>query len=591
VQAQTSTSSVAAQERETVHAKNRVVLFTVSIAIILLLSSGTQVLSHNKRVEQQSLALPSQPERGGMTVSGTPHAPIIIDGDINFIATALSEGWPGDGTSGDPFIIEDLDIDLGGGPGHGISISNTLVHFVIRNCNLSGATVISGSGIYLYNVSNGDIINNNSTNNVYGIYTELSDYNTVTDNTCTSNFYGIALYWSNSTTVSNNIINTNTNSGIYLHITQDIIVSDNTVSNSSEGIYVSLSDFNTISDNTITSNSLSGISLQGSDFNTIRNNNCTNSDYGIYLDNSDSNTIASNTFASSPSYGIYLDFSSLNDFRWNVIVDNFLEISYLGSGDTFVNNYWDTYSGPDGNHDGFGDTPYNITGNSDPAPLVYIPTPPVWTQSPVDQTLEFGSFMFKYSLNATANSPFSWDLDDPLFNVDNEGVVTSRTILPVGVYTLEVVVTNIYGFNLTGSFRAFIQDTISPHWIIAPSDQVLQHGDGLDYQIPVADLAGLDHWTLNDTSHFTLTTTLYHEGSTARIVNIIPLDPGVYGLNVTVYDHHGNRLSAIFSVIVEADMTSATPGSIDPVITLALGGGLGGAAVIVIVLVVLRRKS
>ncbi|MHA1951109.1 MAG: right-handed parallel beta-helix repeat-containing protein [Candidatus Thorarchaeota archaeon] len=572
------------------HAKNRVVLFTMSIAIILVLSSGTQVLSPTEPVEQQSLVLPFQPERGGMTVSGTPHAPIIIDGDINFTATALSESWPGDGTSGDPFIIEGLDIDLGGGPGHGINISNTLVHFVIRNCNLTGANVFPGSGIYLYNVTNGIIINNDSTNNSYGIYFEFSDYNTVANNTCTSNIYGIALEWSNSTTVINNNCSGNSNSGIYLHITQAITVSDNTCSSNTYGIWLSLSNFDTVSDNTITSNSDSGINLPGSDFNTIRNNNCTDSNYGIYLDDSDSNTIASNIFASSFSYGIYHDFSSLNDYRWNVIIDNFLEISYLGSGDIFVNNYWESYSGPDGNHDGFGDTPYNFVGNSDPAPLVYIPTSPVWTQSPVDQTVEFGSFFITHDLNATAHSPISWDLDDPLFNVDNEGVVTSRIILPVGVYTIEVVVTTIYGFDLTGSFRVFIQDTISPHWLIAPSDLVLQLGDGLDYQLLVADLSGVDHWTLNDTSHFTLTSTLYHEGSTARIVNAMPLDPGVYGLTVTVYDPHGNTLSAAFSVIVETD-TSIVTGGIDPVMTLALGGGMGGGAVIVIVIVVLRRKS
>ncbi|MHA2223581.1 MAG: NosD domain-containing protein, partial [Candidatus Thorarchaeota archaeon] len=245
------------------HAKNRVVLFTMSIAIILVLSSGTQVLSPTEPVEQQSLVLPFQPERGGMTVSGTPHAPIIIDGDINFTATALSESWPGDGTSGDPFIIEGLDIDLGGGPGHGINISNTLVHFVIRNCNLTGANVFPGSGIYLYNVTNGIIINNDSTNNSYGIYFEFSDYNTVANNTCTSNIYGIALEWSNSTTVINNNCSGNSNSGIYLHITQAITVSDNTCSSNTYGIWLSLSNFDTVSDNTITSNSDSGINLPG----------------------------------------------------------------------------------------------------------------------------------------------------------------------------------------------------------------------------------------------------------------------------------------------------------------------------------------
>jgi parallel beta-helix repeat protein len=499
-------------------------------------------LSPNELGELSTSAPPSPPGREGIRVSGTPHAPIIIDGDINFNATAQAEGWPGDGTSGDPFIIEGLDIDLGGGPGHGISISNTQVHFVIRNCNLTGASVNPGSGIYLYSVTNGLLINNTSTGNFHGIYLDLSDSNTLVNNTCASNYAGIRLSSSNS---------------------------------------------NTLSDNTCSSNS-NGIIFLSANSNTVVNNSFTSNGYGVNLFNAHSNIVLDNTFTNSSLVAINLDTSDLNDFRWNVIVESNQECFDIGAGNTFVYNYWGSYSGSDVNQDGFGDIPHTLLGNSDLYPLVFSPVSPKWTQSLVDQTVEFGFFELNYDLDATAPAPMSWQLNNTLFSVDNEGVVTSRITLPVNIYGLEVVVTNIYGYSLRGSFKVRVQDTIAPHWIIEPSDQVFQHGEGFDYQLPVADLSGVAHWTLNDTSHFTLTTALYHEGSTARIINAIPLDPGVYGLNLTVYDPHGNRLSAFFSVIVEAEATSAIPGSIDPVMTLALGAGMGGAAVIVIVM--LRRR-
>ncbi|MHA3964705.1 MAG: hypothetical protein AM325_014335, partial [Candidatus Thorarchaeota archaeon SMTZ1-45] len=66
---------------------------------------------------------------------------ITIDGDTNFSDTALVEGWEGDGSPGNPFIIDGLHIDLGVEFGHCIMISNTRVSFTISNCNLTGANV------------------------------------------------------------------------------------------------------------------------------------------------------------------------------------------------------------------------------------------------------------------------------------------------------------------------------------------------------------------------------------------------------------------------------------------------------------------
>lgn len=486
----------------------------------------------------------------GSIVAGTPHNPIYIDGDSNFSATASAEGWSGNGSSLNPYIIDGLDIDLGGTSGRGISISNTRVYFVIRDCSLTGASVDPGCGIYLYNVSNGDLINNMCIGNYVGIFLESSTSNSLSKNNCTSNSVNIYLTW--------------------------------------------FSDFNTLSDNTCTSDTNAGIAFIRSNSNILVNNTCTSStNIGIYLAQSDSNTLFDTTCVSNTNYGIYIDDGcDFNDIQWNVFADSSTDGIDQGADNVFEYNYWSDYSGTDADQDGFGDTPYIFTGNSDPHPLVNMPIPLTWTQSPLDQEVEFG-LLIVCDLNATAYTPLTWQLNNSLFNIGNEGVINTWFPLPIGTYGLEVVVTNMRGHNLTDSFQVIIQDTIPPHWLIEPSDQVLQHGEALDYQLPVGDLSGIDHWALNDTGHFTLTSTFYHQGGTARLVNATALEPGIYPLSVAVFDRIGNSISFVFSITVLESTITTTAGAegIDPALTFVLGTGVGGVAVLVIVLAVLRRRE
>ncbi|MHA2150222.1 MAG: right-handed parallel beta-helix repeat-containing protein [Candidatus Thorarchaeota archaeon] len=301
----------------------------------------------------QSTMLVSEPERRGMLLAGTPHGPIAIDGDASFSDTALLEGWPGDGSPENPYIIDGLDIDLGGEDGHCISISNTRVNFTISNCNLAGAFV----GIGLENVTYGELVenivdgnyygaqlrasssntveNNTCSSNSIGISLEESYSNTVANNTCTSNDNGITLDGSDSNTVVNNICNTtntvvnnicNTNDhGIYLWVSNHNTVIDNTCNSNraygrgwtNSGIYVSYSTSNIVSDNTCSNNDY-GIFFYDSDSNIVANNTCNNNRIGIYLYDSDSNTVANNTCNSNEYAGIKLGY----DAGFNTVSDN-----------------------------------------------------------------------------------------------------------------------------------------------------------------------------------------------------------------------------------------------------------------------------
>jgi hypothetical protein len=77
------------------------------------------------------------------------HNAIYIDGDDNFNETTLTENWPGNGSLQNPFIIQELDIDLGGTAEPCIHINSTRVHFIIRDCNLLGSNQSDGVGIKL----------------------------------------------------------------------------------------------------------------------------------------------------------------------------------------------------------------------------------------------------------------------------------------------------------------------------------------------------------------------------------------------------------------------------------------------------------
>jgi len=166
-----------------------------------------------------------------------PHAQIHINGNADFANKAGSEGWRGNGTAFNPYIIQNYEIDAHGGA-YCIWIENTTVYFVIRNCAVYNATYSFlepyGAGIYLKNVTNGRLENNNCYGNKHGIFLSYrSSNNNITDNNCYGNNQGIRFY---EYSTNNNIANNN-------------------CYNNSDGIYLDDSSNNTIKNNKCYSNS------------------------------------------------------------------------------------------------------------------------------------------------------------------------------------------------------------------------------------------------------------------------------------------------------------------------------------------------
>ncbi len=265
----------------------------------------------------------------------TSHATILIDGNSDFASQSVIEGWAGNGSQTNPYIIEGYDINAS--TAAGIEIKNTDVYFVIRDSYIhDGGT--SYYGIILRNVINGEIkdsyLSNNdggianyaggSNNKIFNNTIYSSDgyaiilygsTNTVSDNNISYNKYGLYLRGS-ANTIFNNSIYSNNYDGIYIGGSSNTI-SNNSISNNNNGIKFDLSsEGNLISNNIIYSNNNDGIYLDGSS-NTISNNSISNNNDGIYLDGV-SNIISNNSIYSNKNDGI----KTYPTSRYHIISNN-----------------------------------------------------------------------------------------------------------------------------------------------------------------------------------------------------------------------------------------------------------------------------
>ena len=123
------------------------------------------------------------------TAAFWPNCPQIHITNDNWSETSFPWIQLGMGTENDPHIIENVTINAGYSS-FCIYIEDSIQHFKIRNCTLSGS---SDAGILLNNVTNGKIINNTCfSNSDYGIFLEEGcNNNTILKNKIFNNQIGI----------------------------------------------------------------------------------------------------------------------------------------------------------------------------------------------------------------------------------------------------------------------------------------------------------------------------------------------------------------------------------------------------------------
>ncbi|MHA1924884.1 MAG: right-handed parallel beta-helix repeat-containing protein [Candidatus Thorarchaeota archaeon] len=493
----------------------------------------------------------------------TPHSPIRIVSDQNFTDTALAEDWPGDGSSQNPFIIDSLEIDRGGVSGNCISVYNTRVNFTIRNCLLTGATIDPNAGIFLSNVSHALITNSNCSANRFGIrLASGSNYNSIINNTCNYGNRGIRVTLSHHNTIEGNICDGN-GDGVYLEGAEWCQVRNNWINDSAwNGIHVEGTLFASILNNTCLFSDDAGIRYFASGEGLVANNTCMNNTFfGIEISGPSSNSLITNNTFVNNDYGIYIADLSECDSLWNILENNRVENAYDGSSwmGEMMYNYWSDYAGTDANNDGIGDTPHALFDAFDPYPLMFNPTPPRWISVPQDVEIEQSDELFHVVYSAYAPAPLYWWVSDGVhFTIDDAGHLVSRYFLEPITYDLKIVVSNFYGISIVAEFSVKVTEDISPSWMIAPHTQTLESHEAFDYYVAAIDPSGIGGWELNNTIQFVLTEYYFEGGSTARLTNASVLSPGIYALNISVFDTHDNKLSSVFKVNVRRPPVDTT---------------------------------
>ncbi len=219
---------------------------------------------------------------------GTPHPPIIIDENNDF----ETQGWPGEGSVEQPYLISGLNINSTS-DGPAISITNTDVHFFIKDCWLTsndttvvelnsmshgrvknntileserGVTALHSydltifdnlfysfgwAGVYMENCSISTLRNNNCTTCFLGLHVEQSNDLYIEDNYCYGGLGGIDVYFDCEyiNIFNNTLVNNEVGVGLYLDTTNSFVVSNNCSENLMFGIYSENCQDNTIMDN------------------------------------------------------------------------------------------------------------------------------------------------------------------------------------------------------------------------------------------------------------------------------------------------------------------------------------------------------
>ncbi|PKP52540.1 MAG: hypothetical protein CVT90_02590, partial [Candidatus Altiarchaeales archaeon HGW-Altiarchaeales-3] len=192
--------------------------------------------------------------------------------------------------------------------------------------NEQNAKIDNAGFIALISCDNITVSNSTLTNNGYGAIIINSSSSKLMNNDLSQNRYGIFTDYSSSyIEIINNHLTNMSYAGIYIKNSNSINMSDNEINganNAIEGVYIKNSAGNTIFNNIMDSNRNNGIILVNSSGNELIDNEITNNYDGLWIyGSSNDNTISDNTIKFNDKRGIGVESLSVN----NTIIGNIIE--------------------------------------------------------------------------------------------------------------------------------------------------------------------------------------------------------------------------------------------------------------------------
>lgn len=238
--------------------------------------------------------------------AATSHAPIHIRDNADLTAQASAEGWPGNGTETDPYVISGHTIAATGEPG--IQIDRTTLHIVIRDNDVSAG--LNEFGIWLNRSHNVRIEHNQVRDASFGIFIDGGLNVHVARNTVADSFWGIVLISSTDLTVTDNEAHGNQNGIMALTVWNVDIAGNHAHNNTKRGLYWDDLRDSQVRDNLARDNAETGIHLRRSTGITLSGNLAQDNPTGILVDESLHNSVLGNT-ATGGGTGIHLLHSHL----------------------------------------------------------------------------------------------------------------------------------------------------------------------------------------------------------------------------------------------------------------------------------------